>query len=211
MPMFDLHRILIVFPLIVICLTVHEYAHALAADRLGDSTPRAAGRLTLNPLAHLDPIGILPILFGIFIGWAKPVPINPSYFRNPRRDEMIVSAAGPGANLLLGLIAGIVLRIIIGTGSVAHAPCQIVSSFIVINISLAVFNLIPVFPLDGSHILLGFLNDGGRRIYWRYFRNGSWVLLVILFLDFYTPIKILSGIISPLVYVIFYFFTGVLH
>ena len=133
---------------LILAVTIHEFAHALVADRLGDPTPRAAGRLTLNPLSHLDPLGTIMIFIARF-GWGKPVPIDPYNFSSPRRDEILVALAGPASNIFFGIVLGIFYQI---TG-IYHPVIQIIA---VTNFYLAFFNLLPLPPLDGSKI---FLND----------------------------------------------------
>jgi Zn-dependent protease len=150
---------LIAAPAILFSLTVHEFFHAYIAYRFGDNTAKDMGRLTLNPLAHLDLFGTLMMfLSGFRFGWAKPVPINPYNLRNPRKADLWISAAGPFSNLGLGLIFGLLFRFA-HTGSI-NLPLgiiQFLSLAVRINISLAFFNLIPLFPLDGSHILRSLL------------------------------------------------------
>jgi len=146
---------LIAAPAILFSLTVHEFFHAYIALRFGDTTARDMGRLTLNPLAHLDLFGtIMMFMSGFRFGWAKPVPINPYNLRNPRVADFWISAAGPLSNLGLGLIFGIAFRAAYG-GSISLPPgvMQFLLFGVMINVSLAFFNLIPLFPLDGSHIL----------------------------------------------------------
>ncbi len=148
-----IQRALFGAPIILFSLTVHEYFHAWTAYRFGDTTARDRGRLTLNPLAHLDLVGTLVMVLSQFrFGWAKPVPVNPYNLRNRRFAHFWVSAAGPLSNVGLALIAGFLYRVIqglaLGTWPVMHFLTIMVS----INITLAVFNLIPLFPLDGSHI-----------------------------------------------------------
>jgi len=128
-------------------ITVHEFAHAWSADRLGDPTPRLQGRLTLNPLAHLDPIGTLMLLL-VRIGWGKPVQFDPFNLKNPKRDAAIISLAGPASNIILAVVLAIILRL-------TQSP--IIPPFIILNIVLAIFNLIPIHPLDGGKILVGLL------------------------------------------------------
>jgi Zn-dependent protease len=150
---------LIAAPAILFSLTVHEFFHAYLAYRFGDTTARDMGRLTLNPLAHLDLFGTLMMfLSGFRFGWAKPVPVNPYNLRNPRVADFWISAAGPFSNLGLGLIFGVLFRIA-HAGSVAIPPGVIQFLFfgVMINVSLAFFNLIPLYPLDGSHILKSLL------------------------------------------------------
>ncbi|MBI2010344.1 MAG: site-2 protease family protein [Candidatus Chisholmbacteria bacterium] len=143
---------------LVIAITVHEFAHALAADRLGDPTPRLQGRLTLNPLAHLDPIGTLMILITRF-GWGKPVQFDPFNLANPRRDAAVISIAGPVSNLLTATLFAFTIR----AGNFFFAPHgnlvieAILTPIIFLNVALAIFNLIPVHPLDGGKILVGLL------------------------------------------------------
>jgi len=137
---------------IVIAITIHEFSHALAADRLGDPTPRLQGRLTINPLAHLDPIGTLMLILFRF-GWGKPVQFDQFNLRNPRRDTMLISIAGPTSNLLTAVLAAILLRFLPSN----LLNLLILQPFIVISIILAVFNFVPIHPLDGGKILSGLL------------------------------------------------------
>lgn len=137
---------------ILMALTVHEFSHAAMAHFKGDDTAEKLGRLTLNPFAHIDPIGLIPLLFFGF-GWAKPVPINPYHFQNPRRDSLHVALAGPASNLLLAAICGVTYRLVTSTGAdVGTLPFLLLVGTI-INLMLMFFNLIPIFPLDGSRIL----------------------------------------------------------
>ena len=150
-----------IFSIIILIISVmfHELAHGTVADWLGDPTPRLAGRLTLNPIAHLELVGsfILPLLCilsgtGFIIGWAKPVPFNTRYFKNQRWGPALVAIAGPAMNIILALICTVIFRLIAANnGSVAFA--EMLSLVVTINISLAIFNLIPIPPLDGHHIL----------------------------------------------------------
>ena len=172
-------------PYVVVALlaavTVHEYAHAYVADRLGDPTPRAAGRLTLNPLAHLDLVGTLLILL-VGFGWAKPVPITPTNFRNWRRDTVIVAAAGPLANVTLLFALGIPFKLglLHAYAIEAGAISAVLLTMMRINAMLAVFNLIPIPPLDGSKILLGVLPPEQAVGYARVQMYGPFLLLFLL-------------------------------
>ena len=144
-------------PGLIIAMTIHEYAHARVADFLGDYTPRMQGRLTLNPAAHIDPFGLL-MLFIIKFGWAKPVMVNPANFKNPRRDDILVSAAGPIANLITAFVALLVMVILFKIGFPMSTGMKTVFSLILIyNINFAIFNMLPIPPLDGSHILRNLL------------------------------------------------------
>jgi len=143
--------------IILFAITIHEYSHALAADFLGDPTPRYAGRLTLNPISHIDPIGFLMLLI-VHFGWARPVPINPYNFKNPVRGEMVVSFAGPAANFFAAWIMATIIRFLPSVISLNNIFVSAASDFIFINLALAVFNLIPIPPLDGSHLLEPFLS-----------------------------------------------------
>jgi Zn-dependent protease len=140
-------------------ITVHEFAHAWTADRLGDPTSRLMGRLTLNPIAHLDLIGTIMILFAPF-GWAKPVQVDPFNFRHPQKDMAITSLAGPAANLILAGLCSILLRLISGillTNIFGAVLNMFIELIIVLNVNLAIFNLIPISPLDGYGVVGGLL------------------------------------------------------
>jgi len=157
----DVLDLLQLIPPLLFALTVHEFSHAYIAYRLGDPTARMMGRLTLNPIAHLDPIGSILLLLPPHFGWAKPVPVDARYLAHPRRDMMWIALAGPVSNILLAAMFGTLLRlqplIPIGTSPAAVAVIRMVQTSVVLNLILAFFNLIPLFPLDGSRILTGIL------------------------------------------------------
>lgn len=180
---------LMAFPLLL-AVTLHEGAHGYVADRLGDPTPRLSGRLTLNPLAHLDLVGTLVFVLTQMIGWAKPVPVNPRYFRNPRRDMVWVSLAGPAANLALAVVFGLAARglLALPVGSDSWAGSRLVTPLalmavygVSVNLGLGLFNLLPVPPLDGGHILAGFLPAPAAAAWDRLERFGFLLLLVVVF------------------------------
>ncbi len=169
----------------VFALTIHEFAHAWIADRLGDPTARLKGRLTLNPKAHLDPLGTLMILFASF-GWAKPVPVDTFNFRHPRRDTAIVSLAGPVTNLLGAGVGAMLLRLLllipvssVVLGGIITFLVTLLMMFVVLNVNLAVFNLIPIHPLDGFGIVEGLLPEREAR-QWATLR-GLGIFMIILF------------------------------
>ena len=143
-------------PALIIAAAGHEYAHAKAADLLGDPTPRMMGRLTMNPFVHLDLVGSLALIIGGF-GWAKPVIVNPTNFKDPRTDDMIVSIAGPMANILMAFIAYVIMRSLDVVGLLENESLYLVLLLIVVyNINFAILNMMPIPPLDGSHILMNF-------------------------------------------------------
>jgi Zn-dependent protease len=186
------------FLALIISITIHEFCHAFTADRLGDPTPRSFGRLTLNPIAHADPIGtiLLPLLSALTgiptIGWAKPVPIDPYNLKNPKRDEILISLSGPAGNILLAIICSLISKIF-GVQNI------LIYLLILINISLAVFNLLPIPPLDGSKIFLNLLPQD-KSLQWQetFDRYGFILLIILIFL----PIRgtpIFQTIMSPIV------------
>ncbi len=172
-----LYDIAILLPAVVIGLTFHEYAHGWAADRLGDRTARYHGRLTLNPVAHIDIVGLIMIFIAGF-GWAKPVPVNPlNLVGDMRRSMMLVSLAGPATNLLIAVLGAVLLGL--GGWKIPYGN-EIFSKIILLNLVLAIFNLIPVPPLDGSKILAGLLP--GRQEWLSAIENyGTLILILLLF------------------------------
>lgn len=196
---FILNKILMI-PAMLIAFTFHEYAHALIADRLGDKTPRFQGRLTLNPITHIDPIGFIAVLLFGF-GWAKPVQTNPSAYRNYHKDDLKVSLAGPVANFTVSIIGAIVLGLYVrfAYGILPEALAQIlfymIRYIIIINVSIGLFNLIPVPPLDGFSIL----RDLSPNTFYRYQEKFYQYQILILLLLVYAGgriIQIPAGIIE---------------
>lgn len=143
---------IILFGSLIISITIHEFSHGLAADKLGDPTPRIQGRLTLDPRAHLDPLGTLAILF-FWFGWGRPVIFDPFNLKDPRRDAALIGLAGPASNIILALLLSFALRVLPSS----FLLFVTLTSIIRLNVILAVFNLIPIHPLDGGKILIGFL------------------------------------------------------
>ncbi len=192
---------------LVICITIHEFAHAITAYRSGDDTPRAQGRLSLNPIDHLDPFGTVMIvissLSGFGFGWGKPVLVNPYNFKNPRWDSLKVSLWGPLSNLLTAAIMGTLLRFY------AHAmPLGLLTfaaTLTIISISLALFNLLPIGPLDGSRIVASLLPINKAEGYNRFM--AQYGLLIFLGLIFLAP-RVLPIILGPPREMLWHLFTG---
>ncbi len=156
---FDLLGMIAGIPGLIIAMVVHEYAHARTAVAMGDFTPRMMGRLTLNPAAHVDPVGLIMLLVARF-GWAKPVIINPRNFKNWRRGELLVALAGPGANLLTAFLTVVALGVYLHMGMpLTRGVRMVVYLIIIYNINFAIFNMIPLPPLDGSKVLMAILPD----------------------------------------------------
>lgn len=186
---------------LLIAFTIHEFAHAWTADQLGDDTPRLNGRLTLNPLRHLDPIGTLLLLFAGF-GWAKPVPISPSALeRRTPAGVMLVSAAGPFSNLALAVLgaipfqAGLVNR---GFSNNLLIPtlADVLQYFIFINLILLLFNLLPIFPLDGEKVLTYFLPPAGKSTMLRIRQYGPMILLLLIVLGRFGGVDIFGLLVG---------------
>ena len=150
---FSLTGLIAGLPGLVIALVIHEYAHAKAADVMGDFTPRMTGRLTLNPMAHIDPIGLIMLLVVRF-GWAKPVMINARNFRNWRQGELLVAVAGPVANLLVAFISLLAMAVLFKLGMFSEGVRLVLSMMVLFNINFAIFNMLPLPPLDGSKVLM---------------------------------------------------------
>jgi Zn-dependent protease len=179
------------------------------AYKLGDHTAKYQGRLTLNPIAHLDPVGALMILF-VGFGWAKPVPVSPVNFKNPRLDMMKVAFAGPASNLVLAFVAGLGIRFL----NTLHLPISESFSLIIyfvayINIALAMFNLIPVAPLDGSQIFGGFISKNNPELAWKMQMYGPKVLLGIILIGYLTPFSLIGTVLHPLISIFMYIFAGI--
>lgn len=184
-------QIVAVIASFVLAITVHEFAHAWVAWRLGDPTAAALGRISLDPRRHLDLAGTLFLLFAGF-GWGRPVPVNPDNFRNPAGDNALVAAAGPLSNILLAFAAAFPLNFLAAPDSLAGMGLE---TFMLINISLAVFNLLPVPPLDGGSIIAPFLPDAANDFLQRY---GSIGLFACIAASFAFGWNILGALITPL-------------
>ncbi|MCK4359306.1 MAG: site-2 protease family protein [Candidatus Cloacimonetes bacterium] len=188
---------ILIFP-ILYALTVHEFSHGYIAYRLGDDTAKRAGRLTLNPLKHLDPIGTI-MLFIAHIGWARPVPINPYNFKNVKKDTAYVALAGPAANFISAVIFSVIFNIFNPTVYMVEKNVFLLILFytIFINIALGLFNLIPFPPLDGSKILGAFLSDEAYYRYQRFERKGAFILIGIILVSNLMGLNIIGGVIMP--------------
>ena len=176
-------------------LTVHELAHSYAALLLGDDTPKRLGRLTLNPIKHIDPIGFVLLLIAGF-GWAKPVSINRQNLKHPRMDDTLIALAGPLSNFLLAVLLVLILKVVIlvvpfNSVGVFESVVSVFVSFLAINIALAVFNLLPIPPLDGSHLISNLLSLRNHSISTSYFRYGSIALMIVILLDRITEVDLL--------------------
>jgi Zn-dependent protease len=204
--MFDFQSIILSAPAILFGLTIHEFSHGYVAWRLGDPTAKMMGRLTLNPLKHLDPIGTIA-LFLFRFGWAKPVPIDPRNFRHPTRDMAISSLAGPAANLLTAAVAGLILRMLIAF-HVGGFVATLISYFVLFNLILCFFNLIPIPPLDGSRLLYHLLPPNLAAGYARLERYGFIILIAIILAGNLTGVSLLSLYITPLLRIFSLLFVG---
>ncbi|MFZ1008405.1 MAG: site-2 protease family protein [Candidatus Sulfotelmatobacter sp.] len=182
----DLIQILLIAVPVIIAITFHEAAHGFVALRFGDTTARDRGRLTLNPLKHIDPIGtvLIPVILllahtGFIFGYAKPVPVNARALRNPKRDMILVAAAGPVTNLILAALSGALFYVFDAT-NISSLASNAMQASITVNLILAIFNLLPIPPLDGSKIVGGLLPDNLARPYLRLGRFGLIPVLIFL-------------------------------
>lgn len=177
---------------LVMAISIHEFAHAKAADTLGDPTPRSQGRLTLNPLSHLDPLGTLALLF-LGFGWGKPVMFDPYNLRNPLKDSALIALAGPVSNILLAIVLSLILKFVPGIDLLT----SVFPIIIFMNIMLAIFNLVPIFPLDGEKILGGLLP---KELYYEYssiMRQYGTIILILMLLPIAGGTSPISALISP--------------
>ena len=217
MQQIDLQQGLVLYLILLASLSVHEWAHAIVADRLGDHTPRSQGRVTLNPVAHIDPIGtvLLPLMMILFplgfalFGWGKPVQVNPRNFSKPVRDDLLVSMAGPASNLSICLLVSVIGGIALNIVTQQEQLVELLRMVLFINVLLTVFNLIPIPPLDGSHVLKHAIGMSDETYYnfarWGFliilvginlgpFRSLLWKAMNIVILPFAVLVELISGL-----------------
>lgn len=208
---FDFQQILLFLPGILFGFTIHEFAHAYVAYWLGDDTAARQGRLTLNPLAHLDPMGTLLFVFAGF-GWARPVPVDSRFFRNPRRDDILVTAAGPVSNLVVAIVLGLIFRFMpgdFGADSVLATVKLLMVYAIQINLVLFFFNLLPIFPLDGARIVQRLLPLNEAYAFARLESAGPLILMGLIAIGQLTRFSIIGLLIGTPVSFVRTVLTGV--
>lgn len=200
----NFQTILLIGPPILLALTLHEYAHAYTAYRYGDDTAKQIGRLTLNPLRHLDPLGTI-MIFIVHFGWAKPVPVNPNRLRNPKKDMLWISAAGPLANMVLALASGLLIRVLHTSGVTPdpHTTAGLLFFMVLfslqINLALAIFNILPIAPLDGSKILYALVPIRFEKPIHLLERYGPFILIGLILFSQVTGMSVLGRLIWPFV------------
>lgn len=200
---------IMILPAIVIALSFHEYAHAKMADIAGDPTPRYMGRVTIDPRAHIDPFGMIALIF-IHFGWGKPVVINPRNFKNQRRDSILVGLSGVTMNFVLALFFGGVILLVntfsssFFNGGFGHTVGYVLMQVVIINITLMLFNLLPIPPLDGFGVVADIFNLHGTNFYRMVYQNSMMILMVAIILGL--PGKLLSG---PLVTIVNFIMSGI--
>ena len=199
-----LEVLVLLIPVLLFALVFHEFSHGWVANKLGDPTAKYSGRLTLNPIAHLDMMGSLMILF-VGFGWAKPVPVNSRYLANPRTDMMKIAFAGPASNLLLAFIAGTFIRF---TGNLGPLSSMLMM-FTQINIMLAVFNMIPIPPLDGSQIFSGLMVRKNPDLVLKLQIYGPQLLFGLILFGMLTRISPIWWLMSPFVNFFMLLFVGI--
>ena len=195
--------LVLLIPVLLFALVFHEFSHGWVAYKLGDPTAKNQGRLTLNPIAHLDPFGSMMILF-VGFGWAKPVPVDSRYLANPREDMMKIAFAGPASNLFLALIGGVLIRL---TGYAGPLTSMLIL-FTQINISLAVFNMIPIPPLDGSQIFSGLMIRRNPQLVMQLQMYGPQILMGLILFGMFTGVSVIWAFMSPFVNFFMFLFAG---
>ena len=196
--------LVLLIPVLLFALVFHEFSHGWVANKLGDPTAKYSGRLTLNPMAHLDLFGSLMILF-VGFGWAKPVPVDSRYLANPRTDMMKIAFAGPASNLLLAFIAGSLIRL---SGNMGVLSSMLIM-FVQINIMLAVFNMIPIPPLDGSQIFSGLMIRHNPDLVVKLQIHGPQILMGLILFGMLTSISPIWWLMSPFVNFFMFLFVGI--
>lgn len=196
-PMDWLMSEMMMLPGIIIGLAFHEFAHAKVAYKLGDPTPKMQGRVSINPLAHIDWVGFASLIF-VGFGWGRPVEINPANFKNRRRDELLVSLAGVVMNLIIAVIFAFVAKILLAvlgysfiSGTFGNILWTMVIDIVIINLALMIFNLIPCPPLDGFSVITEIFNLKTTELYWRLYQYGNWILIALIIFG------VTSKILSP--------------
>ena len=196
--------LVLLIPVLLFALVFHEFSHGWVANKLGDPTAKYSGRLTLNPIAHLDLFGSLMILF-VGFGWAKPVPVDSRYLANPRTDMMKIAFAGPASNLLLAFIAGSLIRL---SGNMGVLSSMLIM-FVQINIMLAVFNMIPIPPLDGSQIFSGLMIRHNPDLVVKLQIYGPQILMGLILFGMLTSVSPIWWLMSPFVNFFMFLFVGI--
>jgi Zn-dependent protease len=206
-------QLVLLIPPLLFALSFHEAAHGWMAMRLGDPTAKLLGRLTLNPLVHLDPLGALVFIIPPHIGWAKPVPVDVRYLKHPRRDMMWIALAGPVSNVILAFGFGMLLRLMNATSHTFSSPAEqalvnMIVLAVYLNLGLAAFNMIPIFPLDGSKVLTGLLSPIAAARFQQFEAIGPMVLLALIVLGSVSGVSVIGIVVAPFQHTLGSLFTG---
>jgi len=208
--MINIERLVLLAPAFLLAITVHEFSHGYIANRLGDPTAKNAGRLSFNPLVHLDLFGVMALLF-IGFGWAKPVPVNPLNLANPRRDNLWISLAGPVSNFLSAFVFGLIFRVlspVLISSDIGIIALNMLFVAVWINLILTIFNLLPIPPLDGFHILEGLVSYENYIKLQAFSRYGHFILLGLIMFSVITRIHIFGILFNPFLAIFGSLFTG---
>lgn len=183
---------------LLLAIDIHEFSHAWTAEHLGDPTPRLQGRLTLNPLAHLDPLGTIMLIL-VHFGWGKPVQFDPYNLRNPRRDGALISLAGPISNMLFAIVCAVLVQVLLRTaftGVMSDIVLSLLEQLVIFNVVLGIFNLVPIHPLDGFKIVEGVLPED-QAAEWHQLERYGIIFLLLLLLPIFSGGALISQVISP--------------